>query len=230
MFSYGVKLVPVNYVKYLGMYIDKYLSWSYHITQLSKKFSRANGIISKLRHCAPQEICIQAYYAMFYSHLNYGCNIWGLTSEENLKKIEILQRKCLRILTFSDFRAHANPLFINLRMLKIRDIIKFNQLKLNYDFLNNSLPADLNKLFKLNTDIHTHDTRQLFHVPSINTSTYGRYSIKYVCPSLWNTTFKNDIPIGNNRIISLSNIKNTYQFKKTLKRHFLFNYSLEEYA
>ena len=130
----GVKLVPVDYVKYLGLYIDKYLSWNYHILQLSKKLSRANGIISKLRHHAPLEVCLQAYYAIFYSHLIYACNVWGLTSEENIKKIEILQRKCLRILTFADFRAHSNPLFINLRLLKVRDIVKFHQLKLNYDF------------------------------------------------------------------------------------------------
>ena len=40
----GVKLIPVDYVKYLGMYIDKYLSWNVHVLQLSKKLSKANGI------------------------------------------------------------------------------------------------------------------------------------------------------------------------------------------
>ena len=32
----GKKLQPVNQVKYLGVYIDKYLSWNFHIIQLSK--------------------------------------------------------------------------------------------------------------------------------------------------------------------------------------------------
>ena len=66
------------------MFIDNYLSWNYHILKLSKKLSRANGILSKLRHYASIEICLQVYYAIFYSQLIYGCNIWGLTSEENL--------------------------------------------------------------------------------------------------------------------------------------------------
>ena len=82
----GKKLYPVDNIKYLGMYIDKYLSWNYHILQLSKKL-RANSILSKLRHNAPIETCLQVYYAIFYSHLIYGCNIWGLTKEENLNKI-----------------------------------------------------------------------------------------------------------------------------------------------
>ena len=78
------------------MYIDKYLSWNYHILQLSKKLSKGNGILSKLRHTAPIETCLQVYYAIFYSYLIYGCNIWGLTTEENLNKIEVLQKKMFK--------------------------------------------------------------------------------------------------------------------------------------
>ena len=82
----GKKLDPVDNIKYLGMYIDKYLSWDFHIQQLSKKLSRANGILSKLRHNAPIETCLQVSYAIFYSHLIYGCNIWGLTTHGVLYK------------------------------------------------------------------------------------------------------------------------------------------------
>ena len=59
----------------------------------------------------------------FYSHLIYGCSIWGLTMDANLKIIEVLQKKCLRILTFSDFNSHTNPLFLQLKLLKVCDII-----------------------------------------------------------------------------------------------------------
>ena len=166
------------------MYIDKHLTWNFHILQLSKKLSRANGILSKIRYYAPIETCFQVYYAIFYSHLIYGCNIWGLTSEENLSKIEILQRKCLRIITFSDFRSHTNDLFIKHKILKARDIIKLQQLQLLYNFLDNSLPTDLLQLFKLNANTHSHQTRQVFHVPRVDTSTYGVNSIKFHCPDL----------------------------------------------
>ena len=40
------------------------------------------------------------YYDIFYSHLSYACNIWGLTSEENLKKVEIVQKKPLKFFNF----------------------------------------------------------------------------------------------------------------------------------
>ena len=70
------------------------------------------------------------------SHLTYGCNVWGLTStlpmvvmfgaltsEVNLKKIELLQKKCLRIVLFSGFGCHTNNLFIQHKILKVREII-----------------------------------------------------------------------------------------------------------
>ena len=223
----GVKLSPVDYVKYLGMFIDKHLTWNYHILQLSKKLSRANGILSKLRHFSPIEICLQVYYAIFYSHLIYGCNIWGLTSEENLKKIEILQRKCLRILTFSGFQSHTNHLFYKHNILKVRDVITLQQLQLLYKFLDNTLPKDLTSLFQLNCNVHDHHTRQPFHVPRVDTSTYGIRSIKFHCPKLWNNTWKNGITIDrcqqNN--ISFDQIYNMNHFKRVLKKHFIYNYS-----
>ena len=70
-------------------------------------------------------------------HLIYGCNIWGLTTDANLKIIEVLQKICLRIMTFSDFNSHTNSLFLQLKLLKVCDIIKQQQLKLVYEFYKN---------------------------------------------------------------------------------------------
>ena len=50
-----VKRFPVEHLKYLGMFLDNHLTWEYHINQLSKRLSQANGILSKLRHNAPRK-------------------------------------------------------------------------------------------------------------------------------------------------------------------------------
>ena len=76
------------------MYIDKYLSWDFHIHEFSKKLSRANGILSKVRYNASSETCLQVYYAIFFSHLIYGCKISGVLHTQELNKIEVLQKKC----------------------------------------------------------------------------------------------------------------------------------------
>ena len=53
-------------------------------------------------------------------------------SEENLKKLEILPKKCIRIRTFSDSRSQTNSLCIKLKILKVGGIIKLQQLKFLY--------------------------------------------------------------------------------------------------
>ena len=159
-----------------------------------------------------------------------------LTTQENLNKIEVLQKKCVRILTFSHFTSCTNHLFTNLKLLKVNDIIKFHQLKLVYDFLENDLPSDLMNLFRPSGEVHTTNLelnsarKNLIHIPSINTNSYGNKSIKYHCAKLWNEMFKNGIAINRDQSknMSLSNIKSDQHFKKVLEKHFLFKYSLED--
>ena len=95
----GSKLKPSKYVKYLGIYIGENLSWITHINKLSKKISRANGILAKLRYFATKKILILVYYAIFCSQLLYGCPVWSLTTVNNINTIRILQKKCIRIIS-----------------------------------------------------------------------------------------------------------------------------------
>ena len=231
----GTRLLPVDYVKYLGMYIDKHLDWNQHVHELSKKLSQANGILSKLRHNASREVCIQVYYSIFYSRLIQGCNAWGLTSEENIKTIEVLQRKCIRILTFAPFNSHIpNKTYIDLRFMKVRDIISFFQLRLVYDFQCTTLPSELMSLFKLSGEVRTNAPQKLnsidqklLYIPKFKTITYGKSSLRYHCPQLWNSTFKTgsiQVNYDRNKDIKASKIMTVYNFKNAIKRHYFFKY------
>ena len=108
------------------MYIDKYISWNFHILQLSKKLSRANGILSKLHHNAP----IEVYYAIFYSHLMYGCKLWVLQLRKIFTKSKASIKNVYELLP-SDFNSHTNLLFFEHKILKIRNVIKLQQLKIS---------------------------------------------------------------------------------------------------
>ena len=151
---------------------------------MSKKLSQANRILSKLRHNAPQKTVLLVYHAIFYSHLNYGCSLWGLSYDKHVDIIRKLQKKCIRIITFSDFNSHTNTLFTDLKILKVDDIIKFNLLKFIYDFNHELLPTDLSNIFLYNSDIHNYNTRspvsksRSFHSRNFNNQL--RYKINQV--------------------------------------------------
>ena len=178
--------MPSNYVKYLGVLIDENLSWDQHVKDLSNKLSRANGIISKLRHYAPKSAVLSVYHAIFYSHMIYGSSVWSLTTKSNLDLINILQKKSMRIINFAPYNSHTISLFVDNGLLKLDDIITCNKIKLAFDFKNNALPVDLNELFKYCHDVHSYPTRTAFKegfvVPMIKSTTYGINTLIYSVP------------------------------------------------
>jgi len=132
----------------------------------------------------------------------------------------VLQKKCIRIINFAPFNSHTNELFIKNQLLKLEDIIKIEKLKLIFDFKNNKLPKDLQTLFQLNSEIHSHTTRNVrkegIYVPQINTNTYGNKSIRYSAPVLWNTLLKTNSEINNIKVLST--------LKVYLKKYYLTYY------
>ena len=66
------QLERVNTVEYLGVIFDENFNWHAHIRTLVTKFSRAAGIISKLRHYVDVRVLLTVYYSLIYSHLSYA--------------------------------------------------------------------------------------------------------------------------------------------------------------
>ena len=77
----GVRLKPSTSIKYLCIHIDHNLSWDYPIKEMNAKFSKTNGILSKLRHYVPKNTMLPVYYALFYCHM-----IWESCVDSNNSK------------------------------------------------------------------------------------------------------------------------------------------------
>ena len=112
-----------TYVKYLGVLIDKNLSWKYHIKYhidfIALKISKTIGIISRLRHFIPNPILLNIYRSLIYPYISYGLLVWGQASKTNLNKILVLQKRALRLIYFINKREHAIPLFIKANILPV---------------------------------------------------------------------------------------------------------------
>ena len=128
----GHLLTLTKSVTYLGIENNKTLSWNNQIEVLAKKLSRTNRILSELRYYIPSETLISIYYNLSQLYILYGSTIWCYTSQKNIMKIFILQKRCMRLITFFEFQEHTTPIFKNFKILKLQDIIKFNTLKLIY--------------------------------------------------------------------------------------------------
>ena len=90
--------------------IDSNLSWKKQVEGLVKKVRRGIGILSKIRHYITKDILKSLYYTLIYPFLIYGLIAWGNTYNTTLQPMYILQKKAVRVITFSSFDHHSNPL------------------------------------------------------------------------------------------------------------------------
>ena len=151
-------------------------------------------MLARTRHHLPTSEVLSIYYATFASHLNYGCQVWTQHPNPLLNKIEVLQKNAMRIITFSEYKAHTYPLFKALKILKFKDQIELFNCLLVHDQLNNILPENFNTYFTTNKDLNNIDTRsskttKLF-IPYVNSTRYGRHSVIHSCILSWNHCIK----------------------------------------
>ena len=199
---HGKTLTPSAYVKYLGIYLDEFLSGNTQCTELTKKLNRANGMLAKARHYVPEPELKNIYHAIFSSHIQYGSQVWTSKLLSVTEKISRLQKAAMRIMTFSEFRAHSEPLFKKLEILKFSDSISVSNCSFVYDYFNNHLPRSFTNTFFRVEDLYTYPTRQAtsgqLYRPQYKTTTFGLKCIYKRCIDSWNQ-FSQEINIINRK-------------------------------
>ena len=186
----GKRIIPSKNIKYLGVILDEHLSGEPHANELLKKLNRANGLLAKARFYVPTQELINIYYAVFSSHMTYGCQIWTPKHNYISDKIFSVQKKAIRIMSFADKREHTDPLFKKLNILKFKDNLALLNTKFVHDFLKGTLPSIFVDTFRRVENIHSKETSQAtcgkLFIPRYLTVNYGKKSISMCCINSWN--------------------------------------------
>ena len=182
------KLKPVSNIKYLGLFIDENLNWDLHLEKPAQKLSQCNGIISKLRHFLTARLCVSIYYSIFYSHLLYGSIVWQFTSKKNIDKIVKLQKKFMRLISFSDFTDTSNPLFILYKIMKVEDVLIMNVISFFVKLKLDILPKAIKELFSSQLKQCTRELHEnnCLSLSSFNSFHFGKNSMLHFGASSWN--------------------------------------------
>ena len=80
------------------------------------------------------------YFAICDSILRYAIQVGGQHRNQTIKKIEQIQEKAIRIMSFKTKSEPTNPLFRNLKIIKFKDILAYNNCIFVHDQLNENLP------------------------------------------------------------------------------------------
>ena len=178
----GTRLYPSYHIKYLGVTLDSDLSWKTQINNNAIKLKRANGALAKIRHFIPRNVLLLVYYAIFHSHLQYCCQIWGQQNSLNINRISVLQNHALRLMSFSAPRTSAKKLYSDLKVLKFLDIVHLENMLLLYNLSKGRIHSNILNTFAIDFT-HKHDTRAfttgLVNNPSVKSTNFGLHSVRY---------------------------------------------------
>jgi len=101
----------VTTTKSLGVTLDNKLDWSSHIDKLTKKVASGIGAIKWIRHLVLQTTLHLIYQALIQPHFDYRNVVWGNYGITLQNKIQKLQNRAARVLTYSSYDADAGHLF-----------------------------------------------------------------------------------------------------------------------
>ena len=200
-------LKKVTETKFLGIIIDKDLSWQPHLKTLSKKLASCTGCLNRISDFIPKERHKDLYYTLFESYLTYGISVWGGVSKCKLKSIFNAQKKVARVL-FGDrekykdkFRTccrarplheqklgpefykkeHTKPLFSNQGILVTKNLYTYHCIIETFKILKFRTPI---KLFEMYT-LSARASRELFLITPKPSTTFC-----YRSSALWSLLWK----------------------------------------
>ena len=200
------KISRVFSTKLLGIIIDDQLKWLEHIQYIKNKVSKSVGILCKVQKYLDQLTLHNLYYTFVYQCLIYGVDIWGNACSVYLDPLVKLQKKCLRIITFSSYLEHTERLFQNLEILNLQKLVIHRIAMLMFKNSKQMVPIAVRILFARNDQYHNYNTRQSRSLhPSVGRGEAIYMSFSFHGVNIWNYLSKHILTnVSYNRVNKLT--------------------------
>jgi hypothetical protein len=213
----GVNISRVNSISFLGVKIQEDLKWTEHLSNQANKVAKVNSILYRLKHILPETVKLQIYNALVVPYLTYGIVAWGDTNRSLLKRLHILQKKCLRTVANTKYNSHTDPLFKKYKLLKLQDIFKLNCCKLYHRKVLKTLPEYHSQKLPSVESLFPHFSRQSHNIYlRIISTNIEKQLLNYKIGTCWNS-----LPDHIKQSASASLIS----FSKKVKFHIIYSYN-----
>ena len=201
-------------IKFLGLFLDQFLNFKYHIKKIVAKLSSAIFFIRRSKHLLTDSALKTLYFSLFHCHLDYASLAWGTANSSTLNPIIKKQKNAIRLISKSPYNAHTEPLFKKHNILRFEDLLTFNKLKFMHSYVNNTLPGSFDGLWPVNRDRNERGATLWnandLAIPWARLAFNSRFP-KHSLPKLWNA-FDDE---------ALKNTVNPNTFKNNLKTYFI---------
>ena len=100
-------------------------------------------MLSKLKYYVDMPTITKVYHALFKSRIQYGILSWGSANTTLLQPLRVLQNRAIRHVSRVSRFARMDFVYLNLRLLKLDDIYRFELGKFMHHHHNDLLPKSL---------------------------------------------------------------------------------------
>jgi hypothetical protein len=203
----------VDACKFLGVHVDDKLNWKKQICQIQAKLSKTLGILYRTRNLLEENTLKTLYNSLFLPYLNYCCEIWGNTLKTNLRPIELLQKKALRIICNASRYECTTPLFERLNLLKFKDLVKWKTASVMQKVFLEQMPKKIQQYFEIKKTKYPRRHLNKFTLNPHRTRLKS-LSLSVIGVQTWNKLDFNTTTLNSNAL-----------FKFELKQLLIANYS-----
>jgi len=178
-------------IRFLGLYLDPNLNYNSHVQHIAKKISTSLYFLRCAKNLLTKNALKLAYYSLVHSHLIYAIQVWASCSQSNISTVFKLQKSAIRIITGSKYNAHTQPLFKELEILPLPDLIEFFRLQFMQRFSFGMLPRSFVEIWTTNAaraqqNLHNYPLRNsdnLF-IPPARLTSIEKHPF-HILPKIW---------------------------------------------
>ena len=118
---------------------------------------------------------------MFQSYLRCGCLVWGFANKCLINKIFCIQKREIRLISFSRYKANSSPLFHKLGILKVFDLVAIFRFQFVHDWIHKRLPTAFENMFQLESSkqYNLRRNEDKVSLPSRRLSKWGTNTLRY---------------------------------------------------
>jgi Reverse transcriptase (RNA-dependent DNA polymerase) len=180
----GKFIERVQHAKYLGVYIDDKLMWSYHVAQVIKSCCKRIGVFKKIISFLPNSVSVLYYNAFIRSCFSYGLLFWFNNNRSGRWKLIYIINRLIALLA-ARFKLSVHDFVFATGLCDVWKVHKMQCLTLMFDIVSGRTCVSCLQ-FKTNNLVHVHNTRSNANVHINSVSSVDKRNFIYYSVLNWN--------------------------------------------
>ncbi|KAL9958199.1 hypothetical protein ACROYT_G035180 [Oculina patagonica] len=136
----------VHHTRLLGVIIDHKLTWSKHLSDLKRNFSKKLNLLKKCSFLKRRAL-LDLYFKVILPSVTYGIIVWGVcNNSDHIQALETLHRRAARIIFNLSWDTPSDMVMEITKWDSILDLYKLSLIKLFYNIVIEKIPKTISDL------------------------------------------------------------------------------------